>query len=210
MSILRANNNTLSSITALPSAISTGGLVHLSGTTHTATATLDFTTSGVLDFSKYKRYMIRVAGVKDNGSAASAYFRMRVFNSGSIVDTGTNYKWVYHRHRLSSSSTSASGSTGDSLMDLGPVNYSGSATGMEHTYEIFVDFTPYYFTAVCTGVAYHNTNTSALTIINSAGAYYGHSTQNVDGIRMFMNTGSIEGRIDIYGLLNSIGNSADL
>ena len=31
MAIIRANNNTLSSVTALPDAISTGGLVHLYG-----------------------------------------------------------------------------------------------------------------------------------------------------------------------------------
>ena len=207
MAILRANNNTLSSVTALPSSISTGGLVHLSGTTHTSTATLDFTTSGVLDLTKYKKYMLRIAGVKsDTGSSGSLL--MQVFHSGSIITTG-NYKTVYLRHRLSSSSTSGGGSTSTASMQINPSNYSGSATGMEHNGEVFVDFTPYYFTMNSLSSAYHNTSLDALSTVMSAGIYTGNSSQNVTGFRILMSSNNIKGRIDLYGILNSLGDNGD-
>ena len=123
-----------------------GGYVHLSGTTHTATATLDFTTSDVLDLSKYRKYMLRIAGVKaDTGSSGS--LNMQVFHSGSI-QTGSVYKYVYLRHRLSSSSTSGSGSTGTTSIIINPSNYSGSASGMEHNGEVFVDFSSSCFCCI--------------------------------------------------------------
>ena len=207
MAILRANNNTLSSVTALPDAISTGGLVHLSGTTHTSSATVDFTTSGVIDLTKYKKYMLRIAGVKsDTGSSGSLL--MQVFHNGSIITTG-NYKTVYLRHRLSSSNTSGGGSTSTASMQINPSNYSGSATGMEHNGEVFVDFTPYYFTMNSLSSAYHNTSLDALSTVMSAGIYTGNSSQNVTGFRILMSSNNIKGRIDLYGILNSLGDNGD-
>ena len=207
MAILRLNNNSLSSVTALPTAISTGGLVHLSGTTHTSTATLDFTTSGVLDLTKYKKYMLRIAGVKaDTGSSGA--IGMQVFHSGTI-QTGSVYKYVYHRHRLSPASTSGGGSTSTAQMYVNPSNYSGSATGMEHNGEVFVDFTPDYFTMNSLTSSYHNTSLDALTTNMSAGIYFGNSSQNVTGFRIFMSSNSIKGRIDLYGILNSLGDNGD-
>ena len=184
-----------------------GGYVHLSGTTHTATATLDFTTSDVLDLSKYRKYMLRIAGVKaDTGSSGS--LNMQVFHSGSI-QTGSVYKYVYLRHRLSSSSTSGSGSTGTTSIIINPSNYSGSATGMEHNGEVFVDFTPYYFTMNSLTSSYHNTSLDALTTNMSAGIYFGNSSQNVTGFRILMSSNNIKGRIDLYGLTNSLGDNGD-
>ena len=184
-----------------------GGYVHLSGTTHTATATLDFTTSDVLDLSKYRKYMLRIAGVKaDTGSSGS--LNMQVFHSGSI-QTGSVYKYVYLRHRLSSSSTSGSGSTGTTSIIINPSNYSGSATGMEHNGEVFVDFTPYYFTMKSLTSSYHNTILDSLTTNMSAGIYFGNSSQNVTGFRILMSSNNIKGRIDLYGLTNSLGDNGD-
>ena len=184
-----------------------GGYVHLSGTTHTATATLDFTTSDVLDLSKYRKYMLRIAGVKaDTGSSGS--LNMQVFHSGSI-QTGSVYKYVYLRHRLSSSSTSGGGSTSSTSIIINPSNYSGSATGMEHNGEVFVDFTPYYFTMNSLTSSYHNTSLNALTTNMSAGIYFGNSSQNVTGFRILMSSNNIKGRIDLYGLTNSLGDNGD-
>lgn len=183
------------------------GYVHLSGTTHTATATLDFTTSDVIDLSKYRKYMIRFAGVKADTGASGA-IAMQVFHSGTI-QTGNVYKYVYHRHRLSSASTTGGGSTSLDKMFINPSNYSGSATGMEHNMECFVDFTPYYFTMNATGSSYHHTSLNALSTVSSAGIYSGNSSQNVTGFRIFMSANNIMGRIDLYGLTNSLGDNGD-
>jgi len=183
------------------------GYVHLSGTTHTATGTLDFTTSDVIDLSKYRKYMLRIAGVKaDTGSSGS--LNMQVFHSGSI-QTGSVYKYSYLRHRLSSSSTSGGGSTGSTSMIINPSNYSGSATGMEHNGEVTVDFTPYYFTMNSLTSSYHNTSLNALTTNMSTGIYSGNSSQNVTGFRILMSSNNIKGRIDLYGLTNSLGDNGD-
>ena len=39
-----------------------------------------------------------------------------------------------------------------------------------------------------------------------AGGYYGASTNTVDGLRFFMSSGNVTGRIDIFGMLNTLGN----
>ena len=151
--------------------------------------------------------MLRIAGVKaDTGSSGS--LNMQVFHSGSI-QTGSVYKYVYLRHRLSSSSTSGGGSTSTTSMVINPSNYSGSATGMEHNGEVFVDFTPYYFTMNSLTSSYHNTSLNALTTNMSAGIYSGNSSQNVTGFRILMSSNNIKGRIDLFGLTNSLGDNGD-
>ena len=184
-----------------------GGLVHLSGITHTNSGTADFTTSDFIDLSKYRKYMLRIAGVKAD-TGASGSLNMQVFHSGSI-QTGSVYKYVYLRHRLSSSSTSGGGSTSTTSMVINPSNYSGSATGMEHNGEVFVDFTPYYFTMNSLTSAYHHTSLNALTTNMSAGIYSGNSSQNVTGFRILMSSNNIKGRIDLYGITNSLGDNGD-
>ena len=106
MAILRANNNTLSSVTALPFA--TGGLVKLNTTDITSsTASLVFNNS--LITSTYDKYIMEYTMLKPVTDAQ--YFRVRVSaDNGSSFITGT-YNYGYGNTRMGAANHSGSGST---------------------------------------------------------------------------------------------------
>ena len=89
MAIIRANNNTLSSVTALPDAITTGGLVKLSSTTiasgSEATEGFVFANIFTSTYTNYKIYYnIREKASTDNPTNGALLFR---FGSGGSVGT---------------------------------------------------------------------------------------------------------------------------
>ena len=106
MAIIRANNNTLSSVTELP--FETGGLVKLNTTDITsATATLSFDNTLITD--TYDKYILSYQGLKCVTDAV--YFRARFStDNGSSFETGT-FSYGYHYTTLGSASSVGSGST---------------------------------------------------------------------------------------------------
>ena len=106
MSIIRANNNTLSSVTALPTAIPTGSLVKLA--TASASSSSEVAFDNTVFTSTYKSYMIRVndfilstnanfhfADSPDNGSTFSftskqGNFYVTIGASGYNASYGSN------------------------------------------------------------------------------------------------------------------------
>ena len=186
-----------------------GGYVHLHGASYdstSATAYVDYTTSNYLDLTKYKRYMLRFAGIT-NSTTTSEELLMQCYHSGTL-DTNSSYNALYRRHRLSAASTSNAGTANRNSMYISVANYP-SSTGLETTLDCFVDFSSYYFTMYSNGVSWHNTSLSSVTIVDQAGIYHANSSQNVTGFRILMSTGNIEGRIDIYGLTGSLGDHRD-
>tara|TARA_R100001460_G_scaffold69481_1_gene110093 strand:+ start:640 stop:1230 length:591 start_codon:yes stop_codon:yes gene_type:complete len=109
MAIIRANNNTLSSVTALPTAISTGSLVKLATASASSDAIIVF--DNTVFTSNYKSYVVRIndfvlssnvdfrwADSPDNGStfsftSKSGYFYWGIGGSGYNHSYGstTNY-----------------------------------------------------------------------------------------------------------------------
>ena len=78
MSIIKPNNNTISAITALPAAISTGSYVKLHSTTmSTAAATVDIDGYFSSDYDAYE-----VIGMNVKGTDNNQYLSMRVITSG--------------------------------------------------------------------------------------------------------------------------------
>ena len=106
MSIIRANNNTLSSVTALPFA--TGGLVKLNTTDITSsTATLVFNNTLITD--TYSIYIVEYEGAKP--VTDNVYIRSRYStDNGSSFLTGT-FSYGYHQAQLGSGSHGGSGTT---------------------------------------------------------------------------------------------------
>ena len=85
MPILRANNNTLSSVTALPFA--TGGLVKLfSQTDVSASSAYDISSTYIN--STYDDYEFYIEGTLDTNNQ---HVRLRYFTSGSVVTSGYGY-----------------------------------------------------------------------------------------------------------------------
>ena len=90
---------------------SAGGLVHIYGVTSTNVSQVDILSTangGPLDFSKYKRYMIRVAGMKRHTGTSSEVPYMRVFNNNTIQTTSGHYKFAMHRIRANGSNQGTS------------------------------------------------------------------------------------------------------
>ena len=183
---------------------SEGGLVHLNGTTASGATSVDFTESGgVIDFTKFRRYYVRIAGVGNHGSTGASTLQVRVYVNNSVA-TGNAYRYANLRHRYSPSSTSGSGA-GDTKIPLFVSNYYNN-TGQNMSGDFTIDFSPYYVPMWAFGQSYGNTAFTAIQTSITSGAYYGHtSSQDVDGISFFMSTGTVTGRFDIYGFTNSAG-----
>ena len=78
MSIVKPNNNTISAITALPAAVTTGSYVKLHSTTmSTAAATVDIDGYFSSDYDAYE-----VIGMNVKGTDNNQYLSMRVITSG--------------------------------------------------------------------------------------------------------------------------------
>ena len=89
MAIIRANNNTLSSVTALPTAITTGGLVKIASTTVASgsEATEGFVFANVFT-STYTNYKIYY-NIREKASTANATNGALLFRFGSSGSVGT-------------------------------------------------------------------------------------------------------------------------
>ena len=89
MAIIRANNNTLSSVTALPTAITTGGLVKIASTTVASgsDATEGFVFANVFT-STYTNYRIYY-NIREKASTANATNGALLFRFGSSGSVGT-------------------------------------------------------------------------------------------------------------------------
>tara|TARA_B000000532_G_scaffold134562_1_gene107981 strand:- start:1588 stop:2244 length:657 start_codon:yes stop_codon:yes gene_type:complete len=92
MAIIRANNNTLSSVTALPAAITTGGLVKIASTTvasgSDATEGFVFANAFTSTYTNYRIYYnIREKASTSNETNGALLFRFG--SSGSVGTTGS-------------------------------------------------------------------------------------------------------------------------
>ena len=121
--------------------------MHIYGVTSSNVSTVDILSTangGPLDFSKYKRYMIRIAGMKRHTGTSSETPYMRVFNNNTIQTTSGHYKWAFHRIRANGAHQGTGVShTADHFK---PVlsNYQ-SSTGMSSQAMMWLDFSPTYF-----------------------------------------------------------------
>jgi len=122
MAIIRANNNTLSSVTELPFA--TGGLVKLKTTDITvATALLTFDSSLITD--TYDKYIVEYTGLKPVTNNVN--FRSRVSSdNGSSFVTGTyHYGYDYTKCGGADGARSGSAKSNYALGDFALGNDSG-------------------------------------------------------------------------------------
>ena len=186
---------------------SAGGLVHIYGVTSTNVSQVDILSTangGPLDFSKYKRYMVRIAGMKRHTGTSSEQPYMRVFNNNTIQTTSGHYKWAFHRIRANGAHQGTGVShTADHFK---PVlsNYQ-SSTGMSSQAMMWLDFSPTYFHFYTDFVSYGNTSSNYIQSGQGGGVFMGATSNTVDGIRFYMSAGNLTGRIDIFGMLNTLG-----
>jgi hypothetical protein len=117
MALTRLSNQSLTSISSLPAAISTGSLVKLAATTVSSNvANVDFTTQFTSDYSVYKIILQGVRPDTDNNAIA-----MR-FGTGSTFDSGTNYQRVFYANDVADTQNTidSKGNTGSTEVSLNP------------------------------------------------------------------------------------------
>ena len=200
MAILRANNNTLSSVTALPFA--TGGLVKISTTTASGDSSVDFT--GLDTTSTYSMYLLVVDNMTaDSDNAALLYLR---FFTGGTIYTGSNYNNVTIQGWSSIASLGQASTTLGSQAKV--ISYASSGYYMpgstyEHvagTLQLFrmndanhPAIVNYQFGLPVSGQI-HSNQSGTMTL--RAGASVG----DCDGLRIFLSSGNISGTFTLYGV----------
>jgi hypothetical protein len=102
MAIIKPNNNTISAITALPAAITTGGLVHISTTSiSSGDSEVELTFS-----SSYDNYRIIMSNTVPNTGSGGTYIKIIVKRSGQgSYDTSSGNYWFNGYDMYTASST---------------------------------------------------------------------------------------------------------
>ena len=107
MSLLFAKNNSLSAVTALPAAVSGGGLNLISTQTASSSATIDFT-SGI--DSTYKEYIFKFIDIHSSAGNNYMGFQANASGGSGFNETVTStYFRAYHQEDDNSASLSYDG-----------------------------------------------------------------------------------------------------
>tara|TARA_R100001126_G_scaffold74457_1_gene43804 strand:- start:4 stop:609 length:606 start_codon:yes stop_codon:yes gene_type:complete len=200
MSVNFANNNSLSAITALPTAISGGSLNLISTSTASSSATLSFT-SGI--DSTYKEYIFKFINMHPATDGATFQF------NGS-VDSGSNYNvtktttsfFAFHLEDgsdeqlgYSTSNDLAQSTSFQNLADSVGNDNDQSASGFLHLFD--PSNTTFVKHFINTGV--HSMNDDR--VLNRRQAGYFNTTSAIDAVQFKFSSGNIDsGVIKLYGV----------
>ena len=200
MALNFCNNNSLSSITALPSGISGGGLNLISTQTASGSATIDFT-SGI--DSTYKEYIFKFINIHPATSNAKFTFNLSVDGGSNYNvtktttmfrashdedDSGTSFGYVASQDLAQSTDFQ------NILQALGDNNDS-SGSG-----ELFL-FSPSSTTFVKHFIARGGQMQENGKALDGYVAGYGNTTSAVDAVQFKMSSGNIDsGVIKLYGI----------
>ena len=199
MSVNFANNNSLSAITALPTAVSGGSLNLISTETASSNSAVSFT-SGI--DSTYKEYIFKFINIHPASAA--------VFTFNGSADSGSNYnvtKTTTHfraYHNEGGSDTALTYDTGSDLaqstdfQNLGhaiKTDADASGAGYLHLFE------PSSTTFVKHFIAQFSVLQNSDYNMNSYIAGYFNTTSAIDAMQFKMSTGNIDaGTIAMYGV----------
>lgn len=195
MAIIRANNNTLSSVTALPTAIATGSLVKLA--TATASSSSEVAFDNTVFTSDYKSYMIRINDFVLS-AAANFYF-------ADSPDNGSTFSFTSNQGnrsaRLGVASTGGSGGTNSNVHSF--EGWLHDATGTINTN--FVELHLPYFTQTQVNKYYyakymHYNNNGTMYEVDYGWMSSLSTAQNY--IKFYGASGNItKGEFTVYGII---------
>ena len=208
MAVLRANNNTLSSVTALP--FSTGGLVYLatSGTISSGTANVDFNSSIIT--STYGTYMFMFEAVFDSVASGSEGINARLSTDNGSNIPANSYRTANWRvNEGGTTSYRSEGNRSDLRLSRANGVYQGNAAG-EGLYGKMFLYDPttssmqtrmeYQFVTI----ADRNTGYTDESVTFLTGASAQSDPLATNFIRFFPNSGTFEGGvIRCYGIVDS-------
>ena len=194
MAIIRANNNTLSSVTALPFA--TGGFVKLLSLTGGTTSQSSYDVDSTYINSTYDNYKI-IAGYTH--PTDNKYVYIRFFVGGTIKEADYSYE-----NGANTSSTYSYDAYDATSMSVGGAGGNSTGSNLE-THTLCFDLTNVNSTTVATRI--HGFHYGSATNSNTVGRFFqagqdvNSATDVVNGIRIYMGGDNIVMRhFAIYGL----------
>ena len=199
MSVVSANNNALSAISALPSAVAGGGLNLISTQTASSSATLSFT-SGI--DSTYKKYVFKFINI--HPATDEAHFTVGFRDGGTAYDATKTTSYILSYHAEDDSETSlAYHAAGDLaqgtgfqriLHGVGNGN-DESASGYLHLFD--PSSTTFVKHFIAGGSSYNAGSYEYTTYV----AGYNNVTAAIDGVQFKMSSGNIDsGVVKLYGI----------
>jgi len=195
MAILRANNNTLSSVTALPFA--TGGLVLLSRQV-VSSAVSEVVFNNTLITSTYDDYLFRMTGVVPSTDASNQRFQTSGDN-GSTLDTG----W-YSNSNYTTLGRNLSGANGNT----NNANYfqwiNGAGTGTNEVIGSQIWLNDVNSTTAKTWWGENVQKSSDPYYWKLTDGYFRDSTGAVNYFKFYFSSGNIaSGTFSLYGLVKT-------
>ena len=202
MAIITLNNNSLSSVTALPSAIPTGSWIKLAETNVTsATASVEFTdaTTGVFD-GTYRSHAVLIRRLEPANANVQLTLRMRDASTESYKTSS----YAYATKGYDSGGTIRS----DENTSAGGINTLGGGDGMgdgSNPYETSCiiycnDFFDSGMPPSIFGQGIYSKSSGYTNTNHFAGTYRDTSIQ-MDGVQFFFSGGNIEqGNFIMYGV----------
>jgi len=200
MAIKVANNQSMTGITALPSAISGGAWTLLSTQTASSSATLSFTSG--LD-STYDVYCFRFYNLHPASDGARLHFQGNADGGSGYNETITSTNFIAYHFESGSSSALSYGAAGDLAQGTGfqriSQNVGNDADQCVSGYLYLFD--PSSTTFVKHFVATSNTIADDDGPVESFVSGYFNTTSAIDEIQFKMDSGNIDaGVIKLYGI----------
>ena len=204
MAIRTANNQSLTEITAFPSAVAPGGLVLLETQTASSSATIDFTSN--ID-STYKEYIFKFIDIHPSNDSVDFQFNLSIdAGSNYNVTKTTTFFRAYHTEdgtaaelQYQTGEDLAQGTGFQSLADRQDNDNDSSCAGTLHLYNPSSTTFVKHFMSVMDRVF-----GGSATQANDFMAGYGNTTSAVDAIQFKFSAGNIDsGTIKLYGIKDS-------
>jgi len=203
MPLIKYNNQSLSSLTELPSAIPTGKLKLISSQTASSSASISFTSGLTSAYKVYKFVFSNIHSQNDNVS-----FRVNFRDGGSLYDATKTTTFFRSRHEEDDSAASLAYETSfDLAQSTDPQTITGSTMGNDNDqqysgcmYLFNPSSTTYVKHFIIEGNNTHAANISQHMFV----AGYCNVTAAIDGVQFSMDSGNIDaGTIYLYAIDNS-------
>jgi hypothetical protein len=206
MPLIKYNNQSLSSITALPSAIPTGKLKLISSQTASNSASISFTTG--LN-STYKVYKFVFVNIHARGTDVKFGFNLSTDGGSNYNVTKTTTAFVsYHAENDSASalgyqtSWDLAQSTSDQIITTAMSNVSDESTS--GSMQLFNPASTTYVKHFISRANFiYNDNANPIYSQDWFVAGYGNTTSAVNAVRFQMSSGNFDGTIYLYAIDNS-------
>ena len=199
MAIIKPNNNTLSAITALPAAISTGSLVKLATQTLSGDSSVSF--DGYFS-STYKDYIVKFQNFKPATNNSNFYFRVRQSNADVTSNSYGSANLRVYRDDDYGDGSSAGGHNNtyaDLLYNIGVNN--GSEGGISGDLILHNPLETSDYKYITVNYIFTQGDDTSKTISGHSLVRFTANTNALSGFTLYFSSGNISsGTIQLYGV----------